>query len=112
MMYKELEPIDREQALAALASKDFKSVCDALLRLTLFEPDWRWAQDRCLSLYRHQSLEVRSTVATCFGHLARIHGKLDLHIVIPVLEQMKREAALRGVVDDSFDDINMYTYKN
>jgi hypothetical protein len=106
--WKEPTPLEREAAVASIASQDEETVCDALVRIAFHEQDWRWAQDQCLKLNGHPSARVRALVATCLGHIARIHEVLDLERVIPVLHELARDLQVRGQVQDALDDIHMF----
>ena len=75
--FAEPRPYARAAAERALGSSDPATVCDALVGVTYHEADWRWVQGWLARLVGHPSPEVRGLVATCFGHLARIHGTLD-----------------------------------
>ena len=108
MKYETPGPMDRTEAARLLQSPIPEEVCKALLAVALHEKDWRWAQERCFEATRHASLEVRALSATCFGHLARVHGNLELDRVIPALRALQKEPELAGRVEDAIDDINMF----
>ena len=108
MKYQELQPIERELAEKQLLSDDIDKITDSLLRLTFHDMEWRWVQNKCINLSSHPSKEVRHTCIQCFGHIARIHGVLDLVVVLPLLMTMKEDAKLSGYVDDAIDDIEMF----
>jgi hypothetical protein len=46
--------------------------------------------------------------AICLGHLARIHGTLDLDVVEPALERVLRDPNTTGDVQDALDDIRVF----
>ncbi len=108
MRYHEPQPITKDDAEAVFSEGDVRSICDALVRLAHNERDLVWVELKCLMLATHSSREVRRTVATCLGHLARIHGRLDLKKVQPVLEELARDPDIVGVVEDAWDDIVVY----
>jgi len=47
--------------------------------------------------------------ALCLGHLARIHGALDLDVALPLLYELAQEPALLGRINDPWDDIETFT---
>lgn len=108
MIYQELPPITRIVANQAFDTDKEDQVTNALLRLALHEPDWQWAQNRCLAYTSHQNTTVRRVAIQCIGHLARIHGKLDLSVVHPILERLEEDPELAGTVQDTRDDIGVY----
>lgn len=83
-------------------------VSDALLSATYYDPDWRWVQERCLEFLDHNDRGVRALSATCLGHLARIHKKLDLELVLPHLAALKNDPQIGSFVQDALDDIKFY----
>ncbi len=109
MKYETLEPIDRHEAEHLLGAEDAEAVATALIRSALHDPDWRWVQDRAVPLARHPSADVRRAVAISFGHLARLHGKIDGQVALPALRDIARDEALAGVVSDALDDIASFT---
>lgn len=87
-------PIGRKDAETAFRSGKVEAICDALVRLAYHDSDWRFVQGRCLEFLKHENPDVRGLAATCLGHLARIHGTLDLQFVKPLLTAL--------VVDSEF----------
>jgi hypothetical protein len=110
MIYESLEPIERAEAEAALTSDDAGAVVRALLRLALHDPDGPWVQTACQNLADHPAAEVRRAVAMALGHLARLHGTLDLASALPLLKALAADPDVAGVADDALDDVEWYTH--
>ena len=108
MIFDEVKPITRSEAEAGLESGVPDKICDALVRMTYHDPDWRWVQEVCLALTRQSNLEVSGLAVTCLGHLARIHHALDVDRVLPRLRSLQENPSLAGRVNDAFDDIKTY----
>ena len=108
MIFDEVKPITRSQAEAALASGVPNKICDALVRITYHDPDWRWVQEMCLALTRQSNLDVSGLAVTCLGHLARIHRTLDEERVLPTLRRLQENPTIAGRVVDALDDIRTY----
>ena len=106
--YHEPAPYDRADAVRALHATEPATVCAALVGIAFHEPDWRWVQGECVRLATHPDVGVRSVVASCFGHLARIHGTIDLPVVDPVLAELARDPEVAGRVSDARDDFAMF----
>jgi hypothetical protein len=51
---------------------------------------------------------VARLAITSFGHIARIHRKLELKTVLPLLERLHNNPQLAGRVEDALADIRMY----
>ena len=108
MKYEEPAPMSREDAARALHSLNSEEACTALLSIALHDPDWRWAQEQCLRSLQHSPEQVRALAVTCLGHVARIHGHLDMERVLPMLAELRTNPALAGRVEDALDDIEMF----
>lgn len=106
--FQEVIPISRNEAEEAFLSDSPERICNALLRISFNEPDWRWVQEKCLQFLSSKDSNVRGLAVTCLGHLARIHKQLDLHKILPVLENLRHEPRIRGRVEDTLDDIETF----
>ena len=106
--YQEALPINREDAEMAFSSGVSEEICDALLRITFNDSDWHWVQEKCLYFINSHSSDVRGLAITCLGHLARIHRKLDLKKVLPLLKNLQNDSQVSGRVEDVFDDIKTF----
>ena len=111
MEYQELVPISREEAESVFVQDSPELSCDAILRLTYFDGDWRWVQDKCLALLKQDNNLVKGCAITCLGHLARIHKQIDIQKVMPILEDLLEDEFLASRVEDSLDDINLFVDK-
>lgn len=83
-------------------------VLRALLSAAFYDPDWRWVQNHCLNFLTHEDRDVRALAAICLGHIARIHGKLDVDIVLERLVPLKTDPLIGGSVQDALDDIKFF----
>ncbi len=108
MRYKEPDQLNKELAEVELQSGDPYRIREALVALSLNEPDGEWAQEVCLTFAASSDASIRAIAATCLGHLARIHRALDLNKVVPVLKNMMQDAEIAGYVETALDDIKMF----
>jgi hypothetical protein len=99
-------PISRERAERAFATGDPQEILRALLRLSLHGPNFAEAESLALDYARHPDLWVRCNAATALGHIARVHGKLDLARVFPVLLEQMADPQVRPFAEDALDDID------
>lgn len=106
--YHEVGPITRTEALRELASDDPLRIARALVSVALHEPELGWAQQQCEKYASHPAADVRGVVATCLGHLARIHRRLDLTTATPLLQQLAQDPDVAGRVEDALDDIRLF----
>ena len=108
MKYQAPKPIERKEAATAFQNENIKAICDALIRIAFHDSDWRWVQTQCLMFLKHPHADVRGLAATCLGHLARIHGQLDLGLVKPALQKLTKDPDIGGRAEDALDDIRMH----
>jgi HEAT repeat protein len=82
----------------------------AALAVALHEPDASWAQSYLISLAGHESPSVRGNAVQGLGHLARLHGKLELESVRPALMAAldDPDPYVRGQAGDAQDDLEVY----
>src|SRR5688572_19938614 len=108
MRYDEIHPIPRAEAERLMSSPEADVVCRALVSAANFDQDWRWVQGWCVRRARDPRAQVRGCAVTCLGHLARIHGVLDLDTVMPLLEELVADPAIGGRAEDALGDIQMF----
>jgi len=89
---------------------DTERICNALLGIVFCEPDWQWAQNIFLELLENGHPDIKGLSATCLGHIARIHGKLDKAKVISALKKYLHDPRLhiRGNALDALQDIEQF----
>jgi hypothetical protein len=86
---------------------------DELERLSLAVgqdfPNWKYAQDVCLQLAEHSDDNVRANACLGLGYIARIHRRLEKHLVKPVLlRELRSQTDRRGQIEDAIQDINFF----
>ena len=109
MQFENVEAIDRFSAEIALASNDATKICQTLVSLAFHEPDWQWTQNRCIEFLQSGDMNIAGVSATCLGHIARIHGKLEKEKVIAALRLKLDRNEIAGVVEDALDDISIFS---
>jgi hypothetical protein len=87
--YQDIFPVSRKDAEAALLSDNPDRISNVLVNLAFHDSDWQWVQNRCLDFIKSPFPNVRRVSIVCLGHLARIHGELEMHKVLPVLESLR-----------------------
>lgn len=108
MEYREVPPARRDELQRALTGGDDDAVQEALVSLALHDPDGTWVQDQCLALMDHPSWQVRATALTCLGHVARLHGSIDVGRVLPVLRSALHDPRTAGYAEQAMDDIETF----
>ena len=108
MNYEKLQPISRREVKDALDRGDAARIADALLRMSLSDPDWNWAEDLCLKSLNDHRPEVKAAALVALGHLARLHRVLHLDRVLPRLKELLHDPEWAGRAEDVLDDIAVF----
>lgn len=108
MKYQDILPINRYEAEEAFASNNVERICYSMVSIAFYEQDWKWAQDKCLAFFLCNDYRISSLAATCLGHIARVHGKLEKSKVVKILESRMGNPEIAGFIEDALDDINMF----
>jgi hypothetical protein len=112
MKYQEPGEVSRAELERARSSEDGPSIRAALVGLALNEgEDWRWVESQCIELLMDRDWEVRAIAATCLGHVARIHGQMDLEIAVPALRALQDDPKTASFAGDALEDIETYISK-
>jgi hypothetical protein len=108
MRYEEPRRLTKVEAETVFARGAANEIREALVSVALNEHDWRWVQEQCLTFARHDDRSMRAVAATCLGHVARIHGQLDLDRVMPILAALLKDPATAGYAETAIDDVNTF----
>jgi hypothetical protein len=106
--FNKVESLSKDAALERFRSNDVEAICSGLVALAFHEEDWRWVQNKCLEFLADDRSEVRGIAATCLGHIARIHRKLDIEPVMAALKIYQNDSEVGGRIADVLDDINTF----
>jgi hypothetical protein len=104
--YEGLEPLDRGDAEAAERRNDPEELYRVVISVARYG-DPSWAEDFLVRLTSHVDPTFRGNAVLGFGHLARLHRKLDLARVIPIVRAALADADLHvhGHAQSAQDDI-------
>ena len=70
---------------------------------------WKYAQDICLRLADHSDAAIRANACLGLAYVARTQGRLEKHLVKPVLlRELRSNLEFCGRVQDAIDDINSF----
>src|SRR5215510_12826317 len=86
MKYELIPEMSVEDVEAAIERNQPDELLLAVLAAALYGVDRAWAQGVCCRLAAHEHFNVRGNAILGFGHLARIHGRLDRLVVVPIIE--------------------------
>jgi hypothetical protein len=104
--YEEIPEWSHEKVEQALHDDDPDALRYAVVAIALHDEDWRYAQDLCVRLSTHAHFNVRGNAVLGFGHIARVHRRLDRAVVQPIIEAAMRDANdyVRGHGFDAADE--------
>jgi len=94
VVYEAIPRLGRQRAIREIESGFTDRVIRALLSLATYDSDRCWVQKICVKQSKSLDESVRGIAVLCFGHLARIHGTLEMGSAI---------RALLGALEDSSD---------
>jgi hypothetical protein len=86
------------------------AVVEGILSATMYEHDPTWALEICLKYCNAGDVDIRGIAIEGLGHIARVHGDIDLERVIPVLDVALKDTD-PWVVDKaefSLDDLTRF----
>jgi hypothetical protein len=106
--YQQPERMSREDAEAAIGGADSNTRISGIWSIALHDPDWRWVQAALVGLLADPDPGVVIVAIQALGHLARLHGQLDLDVVVPALDRLFADPRFIGAVEDATDDIDIY----
>ncbi|MEH2159737.1 MAG: hypothetical protein V7K38_01530 [Nostoc sp.] len=99
----------REETQAILSHGSFDELMVLPLALGEHYPDWKYAQDVCLKLANHADDRIRANACLGLAYVARTQGKLEKHLVKPViLRELRSQTEWRWRIEDAIADINNY----
>jgi len=109
--YSYQDPLmSHEEATALLTSRVDTDIAAALISIGLNEQDEAWAKTTCMEYLGKESETIVTAAVCAMGHLARRQCELDVEALNSSLGKVKEKfPGLSGIVDDTLDDIELYT---
>lgn len=110
MQYKKVPTSNRDYCIQQLETGESQAIVEALLSLAFHDPDWQFVQELLIKYSRSSIPDVRYMAILCFGHITRIHGKLDKERVMPILKAALEDPdwRIRGTSEDVLEDIEIF----
>jgi hypothetical protein len=104
--YEELNGWSREMVERAITDDDPDALLRAVIAVSMYEKEWKYAQDVCVRLSNHRHFNVRGNAVLGFGHIARVHGNLDRALVMPIILAAlnDQDGYVRGHAEDTKAD--------
>jgi len=110
MEYEPIPELSVDEVEAAIRRNLPRELLTAVLSAAVYGRDLEWAQGVCLRLATHEHFNVRGNAIVGFGHLARLHGRLDRAVVLPIIEAglADPDEYVRGHADSAADDVEHF----
>jgi hypothetical protein len=108
--YEKIKEYSETQIKKALANNKPNELLHVILSVALYSDDLNYAENFCVQLSNHEHFNVRGNAILGFGHLARIHGKLDENKIKPIVEKALTDENefVRSQADGAKDDIEHF----
>jgi hypothetical protein len=110
MKYQAIRGLSQAEVEAAIARNAPDELAIAVLSAALYAEDAAWAEGLCVRLASHEHEGVRGNAVLGFGHIARIHRRLDESRVKPLIEAVLQDesAYVRGQAEAATDDVVLF----
>ena len=108
MLYVEIPVMTRSEIERCFQTEPPRIVARALISAALYDSDFDWVQQQCLEFLNGPDIGLRGTALVGLGHLARLHGRLDVATLNEQLAGAERHPILAGFVADLRRDIEMF----
>lgn len=76
----------RESVAEALRRDDVAFLRRAVVFISMYSEDYDYAVDLCLKLSSHSDPQVAGNAILGFGHIARVHRRLDQEKIQPIID--------------------------
>lgn len=86
MKYGVIPELSVDAVEAAIRRDEPQELVFAVLSAALYASSPEWAAEVCRKLATHEHFNVRGNAILGFAHIARIHGRLDQSVVLPIIE--------------------------
>lgn len=110
MKYETIEQLSKDEIESAILRDNPEELLYAVISAALYADDADWAESVCLRLASHQHFNVRGNAILGFGHIARIHEKLNKTQVKPIIEAALKDENdyVKGQADGAAEDVEWY----
>ena len=109
-IYEAIRELSREEVEEVESRNDPAELLYAVLSIALYDGDAGFAETFCLRYSDHENFNVRGNAILGFGHIARIHGRLNESKVKPVIIAALSDADdyVRGQANGAKDDTEWF----
>lgn len=110
MRYEPIKKYSEAEINKAIADNNTDELFYAVLSVALYSDDFEYAEKICIQLSNHEHFNVRGNAIQGFGHIARIHGKLNKGKTKPIIENALQDENeyIRGNANDAKDNTKLF----
>lgn len=108
-IYRPLEQLSQEDIERIINDENLDELRRLPLSVGQYHLNWKIAQDICAKLCEHTDPWVRANAVLGFAYIARTKGKLEKHIVKPlILKELRENKEVQWRIKDAIDDIDIF----
>ncbi|WP_072988297.1 hypothetical protein [Clostridium cavendishii] len=108
-VYKPLDILTDDEIKKILENGIVEELLTLSLSVGQYNKKWKYAQDVCVKLAEHEDSAVRANAVLGLAYIARTKGKLEKHIVKPIiLRELSENVEFRWRIIDAIEDINVF----
>lgn len=109
MIYREIPEFSEEEIKQAVVNNDVDKLLRNVISVALYSEDANMLKISCIMFSNHANFNLRGNSILGFGHVARIHNKLDKSLVKPIIEKalLDENEFVRGQAENAKDDTEL-----
>ncbi len=110
MKYQDTEFTPPAEIEATILRNEPDELATVPIAVSLYAPDFEWAQGVCLRLATHPNTTVRGNAILGFGHLARRFRTLDRVSIEPLITAalLDQSEFVRGQAEAASEDVQLF----
>ena len=110
MKYEKTPEFDITSALEFLKSGKDSEIVNGLLSIVLNSGDYDLSMEKSIKFAKKESQWLKGCGIECFGHIARIHKKIDLDSVTGIISDglKSKNKLIVGKSESAIDDITHF----
>ena len=87
-----------------------ENVIQGLLGLSLYGENFDLIQETLVEYSGNSDENIRGIAILCFGHIARIYGRINTELVLPIVQKglKDKNSFVRGHSHSALDDIEFF----
>lgn len=110
MMYSEPAKFSKADVEYAILNDQIERLIEMTIAVSMYSEESLWAESVCFRLATHNDWNVRGNAILGFGHIARVHGKIERIEARQLINAalVDHEEYVRGQAESAADDVSHY----